>query len=148
MERQFIINKKLDNLYLTYYYKYIVTYYYDYIFEYYAKRRFQMDPVKGQKNIVKTTSMDIEESEDLRSLPPLTERQTECLVYIYNYFIEHRYYPTQREIVQKMNLKTNSAATFVEPLRKKGYLKKEPGKRRNIDLTRMAIEKLKFIGMV
>lgn len=107
-----------------------------------------MDPVKGQKDIVKTASMDIGDNEDLRSLPPLTERQAECLVYLYNYFIEHRYYPTQREIVKKMNLKTNSAATFIEPLRKKGYLEKEPGKQRNIDLTHMAIEKLKFMGMV
>jgi DNA-binding MarR family transcriptional regulator len=107
-----------------------------------------MVPVKGQKDIVKTTSMDIGKNESLRSLPPLTERQAECLIYLYNYFIEHRYYPTQREIVKKMNLKTNSAATFIEPLCKKGYLEKEPGKRRNIDLTHMAIEKLKFMGMV
>jgi SOS-response transcriptional repressor LexA len=107
-----------------------------------------MVPTKDQSDIIKTIASDIKESEGLMSLPPLTERQTECLVFIYNYFIEHRYYPTQREIVQKMNLKTKSAATFVEPLRKKGYLKKEPGKRRNIDLTHMAIEKLKFIGVV
>jgi SOS-response transcriptional repressor LexA len=107
-----------------------------------------MVPTKDQSDIIKTIALDAKDGEDLRSLPPLTERQTECLVFIYNYFIEHRYYPTQREIVQKMNLKTNSAATFIEPLRKKGYLKKEPGKRRNIDLTRMAIEKLKFIGVV
>jgi DNA-binding MarR family transcriptional regulator len=106
-----------------------------------------MDPEKGQKDVVKTTSMDIGKNEELRSLPPLTERQAECLIYLYNYFIEHRYYPTQREIANKMNLKTNSAATFVEPLRKKGYLEKEPGKRRNIDLTHRALEKLKLMGM-
>ena len=106
-----------------------------------------MDPAKNQKDNIKSTSMDIRENEDLKSLPPLTERQAECLVYLYNYFLEHRYYPTQREIVKKMNLKTNSAATFIEPLRKKGYLEKEPGKRRNISLTHMAIEKLKFMGI-
>jgi DNA-binding MarR family transcriptional regulator len=104
-----------------------------------------MDPVKSQKDIVKTTSMDIRENEDLRSLPPLTERQAECLIYLFNYFSEYRYYPTQREIAKKMNLKTNSAATFLEPLRKKGYLEKEPGKNRNINLTHSALQKLKLM---
>jgi len=104
-----------------------------------------MDPVKSQKGIVKTTSMDIRENEDLRSLPPLTERQSECLVYLFSYFSEYRYYPTQREIANKMNLKTNSAATFLEPLRKKGYLEKESGKNRNIHLTHSALLKLKLM---
>jgi DNA-binding MarR family transcriptional regulator len=104
-----------------------------------------MDPAKGQKDIIITTSMDIGENEDLRPLPPLTERQAECLVYLFKYFSEYRYYPTQREIAKKMNLKTNSAATFLEPLRKKGYLEKEPGKNRNINLTRAALLKLKLM---
>jgi DNA-binding MarR family transcriptional regulator len=104
-----------------------------------------MDPVKGQRDINKTTSMDIGENEDLKSLPPLTVRQAECLVYLFNYFSEYRYYPTQREIAKKMNLRTNSAATFLEPLRKKGYLEKEPGKNRNINLTRSALQKLKLM---
>ena len=76
----------------------------------------------------------------------MTERQTECLVYLYEYFSGHRYYPTQMEIAKKMNLKTNSAATFLEPLRKKGYLEKEPGKNRNSYLTRSALEKLGMIN--
>jgi Mn-dependent DtxR family transcriptional regulator len=85
------------------------------------------------------------ENEELIVLPPLTERQAECLVYLFNYFSEYRYYPTQREIAKKMNIKTNSAATFIEPLQKKGYLEKEPGKNRNINLTHSALQKLKLM---
>src|SRR3989339_849302 len=98
-----------------------------------------MDSTKSQKSIVKTTPMDIGENEDLRSLPPLTERQAECLVFLFSYFSEYRYYPTQREIAKKMSLKTNSAATFLEPLLKKGYLEKEPSRNRNIHLTHSAL---------
>lgn len=28
-------------------------------------------------------------------LEPLTERQAECLAYLYTYFVDHRYFPTQ-----------------------------------------------------
>jgi predicted transcriptional regulator len=47
-----------------------------------------------------------------------------------------------------MNLKTNSAATFLEPLYRKGYLKKEPGRSRNINLTTSALEKLRLMGKI
>jgi len=88
------------------------------------------------------------ESTELKVLPPLTKRQAECLSFLFDYFSERRYYPTQREITKRMNLKTNSAATFLEPLYKKGYLKKEPGRSRNINLTPSAIEKLKLMGKI
>lgn len=94
------------------------------------------------------SSIYIAEDEDLRPLPPLTDRQAECLIYLFNYFAEHRYYPTQREIAKQMNLKTNSAVTFLEPLHKKGYLEKEPGRSRNIHLTKSALIKLKLMNMV
>ena len=88
------------------------------------------------------------ESTELKVLPPLTKRQAECLSFLFDYFSERRYYPTQREITKRMNLKTNSAATFLEPLYKKGYLKKEPGRSRNINLTPSALEKLRLMGKI
>ncbi|HOJ42739.1 MAG TPA: hypothetical protein PK800_01335 [Syntrophorhabdaceae bacterium] len=87
----------------------------------------------------------IQNDEDLKPLPPLTEKQEECLIYVFNYFIENRYYPTQREIAQHMKLKSNSAAIFIEPLIKKGYIEKEPGKNRNIHITKTGFLKLKLI---
>lgn len=90
-------------------------------------------------------SIIVKSEEDLTPLPPLTERQEECLVFLFNYFTEHRYYPTQREIANYMKLKSNSAAIFIEPLLKKGYLEKEPGKNRNIQITKTGLLKLKLI---
>ncbi len=90
--------------------------------------------------------IDAVNDDDLKVLPPLTDRQAECLMYLLTYFSEFRYYPTQREIAKKMKLKTNSAATFLEPLRKKGYLEKEPGRNRNIRLTNLAIHKLRLMN--
>ncbi|HOP86074.1 MAG TPA: hypothetical protein PLM71_08360 [Syntrophorhabdaceae bacterium] len=87
----------------------------------------------------------IQNDEDLITLPPLTDKQEECLVYLFSYFTEHRYYPTQREIAQQMHLKSNSAAIFIEPLIKKGYIEKEPGKNRNIHITKAGFLKLKLI---
>ncbi len=89
--------------------------------------------------------MVIQNEGDLIPLPPLTERQQECLVYLFNYFAEKRYYPTQREIAKHMNLKTNSAAIFIDPLIKKGYIEKEPGKNRNIHITKAGLMKLRLI---
>jgi Mn-dependent DtxR family transcriptional regulator len=71
-------------------------------------------------------------------------RQTEWLLFIFNYFTEHRYYPTQREIAKQMNLKTNSAAIYRNPLLKKGYVKKT-GKSRNIHITKAGLMKLRLI---
>jgi len=70
----------------------------------------------------------IQNEEDLIPLPPLTDKQEECLIYLFSYFTEHRYYPTQREIARQMHLKSNSATIFIEPLIKKGYVEREPGK--------------------
>jgi len=72
-------------------------------------------------------------------LPKLTKRQAECLRYIAVFLMRHKDYPTQREIAVAMGIHSNSAYTFTEPLRKKGYLilTKNIGKR-NIRLTEKA----------
>lgn len=86
------------------------------------------------------------ENSTLKVLPILTDRQAECLIYIFEYFVRHRFYPTQREIAQEMKLRTNSAETHIVPLIKKGYITKELGQRRNLRLTPAALQKLELMG--
>lgn len=79
----------------------------------------------------------------LRVLPPLTDRQAQCLKFIHDYFVAHRYYPTQREVAEAMKLQSSTAETYLEPLRRKGYLHKRVRRqRRNIRLTPKARQKL------
>lgn len=83
----------------------------------------------------------------LKVLPPLTENQGRCLEFILNFFAEHRYYPTQREMAEAMSIKSNTAEMYVAPLVKKGYLQREPGRQRNIRLTGDALERLRIMGV-
>lgn len=74
-----------------------------------------------------------------KALPPLTEKQAQCLKFIHDYFLEHGLYPTQREVADAMNLQSSTAETYLDPLRRKGYLHRRARKqRRNIRLTPMA----------
>ena len=78
-------------------------------------------------------------------LPPLSERQAKCLKFIHDYFLEYRYYPTQREVADAMKLQSSTAETYFEPLRRKGYLqRKVRGQRSNIRLTPKARQKLEL----
>ncbi len=86
--------------------------------------------------------------EILRPIEPLTDRQFECLKFIYLYFVERRYYPTQKEIAEGLGVKSNTAAFFTEPIVKKGYLFLEPGRHRNIRLTPLAIKLLTEKGVI
>lgn len=85
--------------------------------------------------------------DSLKVLPPLTDNQAKCLEFILNFFAEHRYYPTQREMAEAMNIKSNTAEMYVAPLVQKGYLQREPGKQRNIRLTGDALERLQMMGV-
>ena len=86
-------------------------------------------------------------SDALRVLPPLTDKQAECLKFVVEYFAARRYYPTQREVAAAMNLNSSTAESYFEPLVRKGYLEREPRRRRNIRLTRAAVEKLELMGV-
>lgn len=78
-------------------------------------------------------------------LPQLTDKQARCLRFIHEYFMEHRYYPTQREVARAMNLQSSTAELYLEPLRRKGYLqRKVKRQRRNIRLTTKARQKLEL----
>jgi DNA-binding MarR family transcriptional regulator len=81
------------------------------------------------------------------SLPPLTEKQAECLKFVMRYFLDRRYYPTQREVAEAMNLSSSTAESYLKPLILKGYLERGPHRRRNIRLTTAAVDKLELDGM-
>jgi DNA-binding MarR family transcriptional regulator len=81
------------------------------------------------------------------ALPPLTEKQAECLKYIMSYFLDRRYYPTQREVAEVMCLNSSTAESYLKPLIQKGYLERGPHRRRNIRLTAAAVDKLELEGM-
>lgn len=88
----------------------------------------------------------------MRVLPYLTDRQAKCLRLIYEYFLEHKYYPTQREVAAAMEVRSSTAEMFIGPLEDKGYLTRERGegdrrKQRNIRLTADALERLKLMGV-
>ena len=82
-----------------------------------------------------------------RVLPPVTEKQARCLRFILDYFLENRFYPTQREVALAMDVRSNTAEMYLQPLEQKGYLQREPGKQRNMRLTRDALERLRLMGI-
>ncbi|HWS86446.1 MAG TPA: helix-turn-helix domain-containing protein [Pyrinomonadaceae bacterium] len=83
----------------------------------------------------------------LRGLPPLTDKQAECLRYVLDYFLERRYYPTQREVAAAMSLNSSTAESYLKPLIQKGYLEREPRRRRNVRLTAAAVRKFELMGV-
>ena len=86
----------------------------------------------------------------LTTLPKLPPRQEEVLRFIARFFVKHRHMPTQREICQELQVNSTSAAPYVNPLMKKGYLNRidETARTvgRNFELTELAVEKLKLLG--
>lgn len=102
-------------------------------------------PDDAHSDNVTAESYPVERRGAFRVLPPLTEKQAQCLEFIHSFFEEHRYYPTQREIAQGMKLQSSTAEIYLEPLRKKGYLHRRVRRqRRNIRLTPKARQKLEL----
>lgn len=85
----------------------------------------------------------------LKVLPALTEKQAKCLEFILNFFADNRFYPTQREVAEAMDIKSTTAEMYLKPLVQKGYLEREPGKkrRRNIRLTGDGLKRLQIMGV-
>lgn len=78
-------------------------------------------------------------------LPVLTEKQARCHTYIYNYFARNRDYPTHREIAEGLDIQSTNVQPYLEPLVKKGYLKRKENSKRNIRLTKRALDKLELM---
>lgn len=83
----------------------------------------------------------------LKVLPPVTEKQGKCLQFIWEYYRRNMYYPTHREVAEAMDVQSNTAEMYLQPLVQKGYLHREPRKQRNIRLTSDALEKLAMMGI-
>ncbi len=104
------------------------------------------------KRLLKSTKASPEDStvnkNSLKALPPLTEKQAQCLKFIHDYFLENGLYPTQREVADAMNLQSSTAETYLDPLRRKGYLHRSARKqRRNIRLTPVARQLFQSAGL-
>ena len=84
----------------------------------------------------------------VEELPHLTPRQLDALAWVYEYWIDHRHGPTQREIAVGLgaSARTATAAPFVDPLVVKGYLERTPAASRNIRPTTKAAKKLTLEG--
>jgi hypothetical protein len=83
----------------------------------------------------------------LKELPSLTLAQRKCLEVILDFFIQHRYYPTHREILEQMGINGDNADPYVKPLVKKGYLVRVARMQRSIRLTSDACERLQLEGV-
>ena len=84
----------------------------------------------------------------LKILPALPKKQGECLLFILNYYAEHRHFPTHREIARAMGSRSTTAAMYIDPLVEKGYLRRAgKGKAaRNIRVTVDGLERLRMMG--
>lgn len=66
----------------------------------------------------------------------LTKRQREVIEYIVQYTFEHLYQPSFREICEHLKVtSTNSIATHLEALDRKGYIKYKRKNARALELT-------------
>jgi Mn-dependent DtxR family transcriptional regulator len=84
----------------------------------------------------------------LKILPALTTKQAECLLFIFNFYSSHRHFPTHREIAAAMNVRSNTAVMYLEPLIEKGYLALAASRQpRNVRLTEDGLEKLRLMGV-
>jgi len=78
-------------------------------------------------------------------LPSITDRQSQVLVVIHKYVLEKQNYPTQREIADLLGFTQATTGQHIEALVRKGYLSKQLGEaRRNIRLTPLAVERIKY----
>lgn len=84
-------------------------------------------------------------AEDLPNLPPLTDRQFDLLRYIWRYWLDKKYTPTQREMCQYLGIASTNAGPHLNALERKGYVRRAQG-RRNIRITRAGAEKLTMMG--
>ena len=61
--------------------------------------------------------------------------------------LENPHYPTQREIAAAMGLRTTTAATYLEPLEKKGVVARAGRGHRNVRITEQGVRVLGRMGV-
>lgn len=78
-----------------------------------------------------------------RLLPWLSDRQYECLKFVYHYAVDRRDYPLGPEIAEAMGITKQAVTPLITSLVKKGYLIRDRSYvQRNIRLTPAAVEKM------
>lgn len=105
--------------------------------------------MKSSKSRKGRTATKGQAAAPLKILPALSEKQGECLLFIFNYYARHKHFPTHREITSAMGSTSTTAAMYVEPLIEKGYLVRAGGKKeaRNIRITTDGLERLRLMGV-
>lgn len=83
----------------------------------------------------------------LHPLPMLTQRQARVLLFVAEYYVKHRVYPTNREVCEGCDIRSSNPAPFIGPLVAKGLLARLPGQRRNLRLTEAALGVLESWGV-
>lgn len=83
----------------------------------------------------------------LEVLPALTKNQAKCLAFIFNFYREHKHFPTHREITEAMGSVATTAAMYIDPLVEKGYLTRVPERERNLRITVDGLERLRLMGV-
>jgi SOS-response transcriptional repressor LexA len=91
-------------------------------------------------------TVPVSEAAPLKVLPALTEKQSECLLFIFNFYSEHRHFPTHKEITRAMGSQSRTAAMYIDPLVEKGYLTRGGREARNIRITVDGVERLRMMG--
>ncbi len=77
-------------------------------------------------------------------ITPLSSRQKQVLVFMFSFFSEHNYYPTQAEILADLGLRGRSAQPYIDALVKKGYCEKISMVRgRNTKITELGLKYLR-----
>lgn len=79
-------------------------------------------------------------------LPTLTPRQEDILRYIFTHFRETLSYPTKSQICRHFNAKSNNTAALVDPLFKKGILRRLSG-RGSYELSEQGVTKIQRMGI-
>lgn len=80
--------------------------------------------------------------------PKLTEKQLECLKFVFEFYSKHLHYPSRREIAEAMHVSAPGANQHIEALIKKGYLLRVAGESRNIRANPESEEAYKHLGII
>ena len=80
--------------------------------------------------------------------PKLTDKQLECLRFVFDFYTEHLYYPSRQEIGEALQVSAPAANYHIEALVKKGYLLRVEGERRNIRVNPDSEPILKHLGII
>ena len=77
-------------------------------------------------------------------MPTITDKQYAILLYLYEFWIANKSYPSIRAISDNFGYKTkNAAASHLAALEKKGFIKRIPGSYKNTRITGMGMRILK-----